>query len=112
MIEVFEFEFESHIWNAWLFSLHHSPQHCPPSHLSMSRAEPGHMRPQLLGGGLLHVRDRSLVPGPHEAEHCDQEDQRLHLPFCGTARVENDGKRLKQNEAQSACAKSTGKVTR
>ena len=89
-----------------------SPQQGFSSHLSMSRAKPEHLRPHLLGGGLLHVRDRSLVPGPHEAEHCDQEDQRLHWPFCGTARVENYGKGLKQNEAQSACVKSTHKVKR
>ena len=89
-----------------------SPQQGFSSHLSMSRAKPEHLRPHLLGGGLLQVRDRSLVPGPHEAEHCDQEDQRLHLPFWGTARVENYGKGLKQNETQSACAESTHKVTR
>ena len=58
----------------------HSPQHCPPSHLSVSRAKPEHVRPHTLGGGLLHVRDLCLVPGPHVAEHALHEVQRPQLP--------------------------------
>ena len=35
----------------------------------MSLFGPGHVRPQWLGGGLLHVRDLSCIPEPHVAEH-------------------------------------------
>ena len=73
---------------ASVFAIRHLPGHGPLAQSIVSLLDPGQSFSPSDGGGLVQVRERSLVPFPQVVLHAPQSPQSLHSPPIGTVKRE------------------------